>query len=199
MSYVHEGQTEKALAELGKMAKLAEADGDSATLSGDYNQMGDILLEAGQPDAAAAKYAEQLKAIDKASVPAEVKQAAHRNGRYDDVRVALAKGDLATAAAKTADYAKQVTVHQIPFEVWQRHELAGRVAMAKKDWATAVAELEQANQQDPRALFLLASALQAEGNTKRAREVATQAADFNGLAPNYAFVRGKAKRMLAGS
>jgi tetratricopeptide (TPR) repeat protein len=198
MSYVHEGQTEKALAEVAKMAKIAEATDDLSTLAGDYNQMGDILLEAGQPDAAATQFAEQLKAIDKAKVPAEVKQAAHRNALYDDVRVALAKGDVATASAKALEYAQQVAAHKIPFEVRQQHELAGRIALARQDFATAAAELEQANPRDPRVLYLLASALQAGGDTQKALETATRVADFNGLAANYAFVRGKAKRMLAG-
>jgi len=198
MSYVHEGETDKALAEVEKMAKIAEAGGDMATLSGDYNQMGEILLEASRIDAAVAKFAEQLKAIDRADVPAEVRQAVQRNGLFDVARVALAKGDLATASAKAAEYAKQVAVHNIPFEVWQQHETAGRVALAKKEWATAVAELEQANQQDPRVLYLLASALQGKGDAQRAREVAARAADWNAYAVNYAFVRSKAKRMAAG-
>ena len=199
MSYVHDGQTDQALAEVDKMAGIAQVSGDLATLSGDYNQMGDILLEAGRTDAAAAKYAEQLKAIDQASVPTEVRQAAHRNALFDDARVALARGDLATASAKAAEYAQQVAAHKIPFEVWQQHETAGRLALARKDWAAAVAELEQANQQDPRVLYLLATALQGRGDAQKARELAARAADWNALAANYAFVRGKARRMASGS
>ena len=48
MSYVHEGATDKALAELEKMAAIAEAGRDLAALAGDHNQMGDMLLEAGR-------------------------------------------------------------------------------------------------------------------------------------------------------
>lgn len=199
LSYVHDGETDKALAEVDKMARIAQASGDLATLSGDYNQMGDILLEAGRTDAAAARYAEQLQVIDTANVPAEVSRAAHRNGLFDDARVALARGDLATASAQAAQYAQQVAAHGIPFEVWQQHETAGRVALAKKDWATAVSELEQANRQDPRVLYLLATALQGQGDAQRAREVAARAADWNALAPNYAFVRGKARKVATGS
>jgi tetratricopeptide (TPR) repeat protein len=198
MSYVHDGDTDKAVAEVEKMAQIAQASGDLAALSGDYNQMGDILLEAGRVDAAAAKYAEQMKAIDKANVPAEVRQAAHRNGLYDEVRVALARNDVAAASAKAAEYARQVAVQKIPFEVWQQHEAAGRVALAKKDWAAAAAALQQANQQDPRVLYLLATALQGKGDAQKAREAATQAADWNALAANYAYVRAKAKKLVAG-
>ncbi len=60
-------------------------------------------------------------------------------------------------------------------------------------------ELEQANQQDPRVLYLLAVALQGKGDGARARAMGAKAADFNGLALNYAYVRTKAKGMLAKS
>jgi tetratricopeptide (TPR) repeat protein len=42
MSYVHEGATDKAIAEIEKEAVIAKASGDKASLSGDWNQIGDI-------------------------------------------------------------------------------------------------------------------------------------------------------------
>jgi len=107
--------------------------------------------------------------------------------------------DVSTTKPWAETYARQVAARKIPFEVRQQHELAGRIALEEKDHAAAVAELEQANQQDPRVLYLLAVALQGKGDTRRAREVCTQAADFNGIAPNYAYVRSKAKQMLTKS
>jgi tetratricopeptide (TPR) repeat protein len=193
---VHEGSTDQALAEVQKMAALAESEKDLAALAGDQNQMGDILLEAGRVDEAAAKYREQLATIDKASVPAEVKEATHRQNLFDEARVALARKDLATAKARAATYATQVAAKKIPFEMRQQHELAGRIALEEKQYAGAVAELQQANQQDPRVLYLLAVAYQGKGDAQKAKEVGTQAADFNGLSATYGFVRGKARAML---
>jgi tetratricopeptide (TPR) repeat protein len=195
MSYVHEGDTARAVAEIEKQAAIARASGDLANLSGDYNQMGDILLEAGQVDAAAARYKEQLATIDQANVPAEVKAATHRNGMFDQARVQLARGDVAGARATAAGYAKAVAVKNIRFEVLQSHELNGRVALAARDYAGAAAELKQANQQDPRVLYLLATALQGKGDGAPAKTLASQAADFNALSGTYGYVRGKAKAM----
>ena len=59
-----------------------------------------------------------------------------------------------------------------------------------------MAELAQANQQDPRVLYLLAVAHQAAGDPVKAKQAGVQAADFNGLSPNYGYVRGKAKAMV---
>jgi tetratricopeptide (TPR) repeat protein len=196
VSYVHEGSTDKALAEVQKMAALAEADKDLAALAGDLNFMENILIEAGRTDEALAKHKQQLDTIEKADVPAEVKEGVRRNALFDEARVALLRKDAATARAKAASYAEQVAARKIPFEMRQQHELQGRLALEEKSYDTAVAELEQANQQDPRVLYLLAVALQGKGDAPKARALFEKAANFNGLAVNYAYVRGKAKGML---
>jgi tetratricopeptide (TPR) repeat protein len=197
MSYVHEGATDKALAEIDKMSAIDRAGKDLVALSGTCNQAGNILLEAGRVDEAAAKFREQLATIDQADVAAPVKEGAHRQGLFDEARVALAKNDLATAKAKAAAYATAVDVKKIPFEVRQSHELAGRIALAEKNYAAAVTELRQANQQDPRVLYLTAVALQGKGDLQGAKDASVQAADFNGLSNTYGYVRGKAKAMLS--
>jgi tetratricopeptide (TPR) repeat protein len=196
MSYLHEGATDKAVAEIEKAAAIVKAAGDKATLSGDWNQIGDILIEAGRADAALARYKDQVATMDAADVPAEVKEATRRQHLFDEARVALAKKDIAGAKAKSQAYAAAVAAKRIPFEMWQQHELAGRVALEAKDYAAAAAELEQANQQDPRALYLLAVALQGKGDAAKAQAVATRAADYNALSPTYGYVRGKAKALL---
>jgi tetratricopeptide (TPR) repeat protein len=199
MSYVHEGATEKALAEIQKMRALAEADRDLANVSGDENQAGEILLEAGALDKAAAKFRETVEVIERADVPAEAKEGARRNALWDEARVLVARGDLAGAAAKAEEYSRQVAVKKNPFEMRQDHELKGRLALARKDHKTAVAELTQANQQDPRVLYLLAVAQSESGDKNGARATATRAADFNGLSANYGYVRAKAKALLTKS
>ena len=197
MSYVHEGATDKAIAEVQKAAAVAKAAGDKATLSGDWNQIGDILLEAGRADEALARYKDQVATMDAADVPAEVKEATRRQHLFDEARVALAKKDTVGAKAKAQEYAAAVAAKRVPFEMWQQHELAGRIALEEKGYATAAAELEQANQQDPRVMYLLAVALQGKGDTEKAEELATRAADFNGLSATYGFVRGKARAIRA--
>jgi tetratricopeptide (TPR) repeat protein len=196
MSYVHEGATDKAIAELQKMAAIDLAGKDMAALAAVTSQMGNVLLEAGRVDDAATRYREQQAIIDKADVPAQVKEQTHRQAIFDEARVALARNDVATAKTRAAAYSSAVSAKQIPFEVRQSHELAGRIALAEKNYPAAVAELRQANQQDPRVLYLTAVALQSSGDAARAKEVGAQAADFNGLSATYGYVRGKAKAMV---
>ena len=193
MSYVHEGSTDKALAEFEKSAAVNKSRGDLAALSGTYNQMANILLEAGRVDDAAAKFAQQVTTIEKADVAPQVKDATKRQQLFDEGRVALARGDVATAKARAQAYWSATDAKKIPFEVRQSHELAGRIALAEKDHAKAAAELQQANQQDPRVLYLLAVALSGKGQAAEAKQAAGAAADWNALSNTYGYVRTKAR------
>jgi tetratricopeptide (TPR) repeat protein len=195
MSYVHEGATDKALSELKKTAASHQARGDLAALAGTHNQMGNILLEAGRVDDAAARFGEQVATMDKAQVAAQVKAATRRQHLFDQARVALARNDVATAKARSAEYAKAIGELKVPFEIRQGHELAGRIALAEKSYAAAAEALRQANQQDPRVLYLLATALAGKGEAVEAKKTAVQAADWNALSNTYGYVRGKARAM----
>jgi len=199
MSYVHEGATDKALSELQKMATIDQAGKDLVALSGVTAQMGNVLLEAGRVEEAAAKYRERSAIIDRAEVATQVKEAAHRQALFDEARVALARNVPSSAKAKAAAYQAAATAKGIPFELRQGHELSGRIALAEKDYAKAAAELGQANQQDPGVLYLAAVALQKRGDAKAAKELAVRAAEWNGLSNSYGYVRTRARALVSGT
>jgi tetratricopeptide (TPR) repeat protein len=196
MSYVHEGATDQAIAEVRQMAAIDEAGSDMVALSGAFALEGNILLEAGRLDQAAARFHDRDRTIEKAEVAAQVKEAARRQALFDEARLALASNDLASARAGSAAYATAVEAKKIPFEVRQSHELQGRVALAAKDYKAAAAALREANQQDPRVLYLTALAEQGSGDPLAAKKSSALAADWNALSPTYGYVRGKAKAML---
>jgi tetratricopeptide (TPR) repeat protein len=196
-SHLYQGRFDEALAVVAKMYAVAEGLGDKSAMAGDLNLMGNILLEAGRHAEAAGKFGKSLELSQQAATPDEVKQAARRAASFDEARVALARGDLAAARTKAKAYADAVAERKVPFEVWQTHEIAGLIALHEKDHDRAVAELRQANQQDPRVLFHLARALQAKGDKGAAKQAAREAAEHNGLNFNYAYVREKARKMAA--
>jgi tetratricopeptide (TPR) repeat protein len=191
-SYVHEGATDKALDELRASYALAEAEHDGGSMSGDLVQMGDVLREASRWNEASATYDEAIAVINKAAVPDAVKEAARRNHVFEQARLATARGDLAAAKAKAAEYAQLIAARKAPFELRQQHELRGLIALAEKRADVAVQEFGAANQQDPTVLYLTAVALRQAGDTRKAAAFAAKAAKFNGLAFNYAYVRTKA-------
>jgi hypothetical protein len=102
---------------------------------------------------------------------------------------------VAQAKSKAALYTTAVGGEKRPFEIFQQHELAGMIALEEKRYGAAAKELAQANQQDPRVLYLAALALDKAGDKPAASAMARRAAQFNGLSFNYAYVRNKAQTL----
>jgi len=196
-SWVFEGNTDEALETVEQMSALSEAEGDKAAVAGDLVLMGNILLDAGKPEAALARFEAAVEMNDASNAPEEAKAAALRNAVYNKARVAVDRGRVDEARSLASDYAGQVAPRGVAFELRQSHELQGLVALATKDYETAVAELSQANQQDPRVQYRLALAHEGAGDAEAARTACQKAAEDNGLNFNFAYVRDEAKKMLA--
>ena len=195
-SWVFEGEPDKALDAMKEMSAVAEAEGDKAAIAGDLVLVGNILLEAGRPDEALARFEGAVETNAASNAPEEAKAAVRRNALFNRARVALARGEVDAARSLAEEYAEKVAAHEVAFERWQSHELRGLIALAEKDHAKAVAELRQANQQDPRVQYHLALAHEGAGEEEAARAACRQAAEHNGLNFNYAYVRDKAAGML---
>jgi tetratricopeptide (TPR) repeat protein len=195
-SFVHEGDTDGALAKLGEMSAIAEASNDPAAVAGDLNLMGNVLYEAGRLDEATEHYERSLETLEGADVLDEVKEAGRRQHRYNELRVAIERGDLAAAKERAAEYRALVTEADIPAELRQASEVEGLIALAEEDYRAAVRALGRADQQNPRILYLHALAQQGLGSAKRSTTLVENAARFNGLSFDYAYVKRKAEQLL---
>jgi tetratricopeptide (TPR) repeat protein len=154
--------------------------------------MGDILLDAGRPDDARAHYQDAYALLRASSLSTDVKDDAKLANDYDLSRVALAKGDLATARALATEYLMGAQARHNDVRVRQAHTLAGTIALYDKQFDQAVAELAQANQQNPYVLYLTALATQGRGQASNA--LFRQAADMHTLPTlQYVFIRRKAQ------
>ncbi|MEP6995223.1 MAG: tetratricopeptide repeat protein [Acidobacteriota bacterium] len=192
------GKLDQAVADLDRQYTLAEKTGDVPGMTGDLLLKGNTLLEAGKYDQAKAQFEKGLKMVDASNLSQEIKDNAKRFHHSNLARVALGKKDLATAKTETEAFQKEAEAAQNPGLVRQWHTLAGMVALQEKDYGKAIAELQQANLQDPYNLYRLGQAYQGKGDKDKAKEFATKAADFNSLpALNYAFVRTRAKKAAA--
>lgn len=193
---IHQGDHREALNLLRRDLEEAVAADDRVASGGALALMGQVLLDAGKLDEAHAKFLQAVSTMDDAIATREVKEAARRVGLYNQARVALARHDHVTAAALAAEVCQQARSRSIPLETWRCNELAGLCALEVGDAKTAVARLREANPQDPRALFALATAYRAAGCTESSKAVLTQIANFNALSFNLAFVRSRALTLL---
>jgi Flp pilus assembly protein TadD len=196
VTFVDQGSTARATGELQKLYALDAHIGDTAAMSNDAGQTGDVLLGAGRTDEAAKRYQQSLALIQGSGVSAELKDNATLANHYDLARVALAKGDTATAKAEAQQYASGAEATHDVGRIRTAHELAGTIALHEQDFGNALAELGQADQQDPYVLYTMATAYQGKGDAAKAGEYAKRAADMHTLPTiRYALVRAKATKL----
>lgn len=192
------GKLDQALVEVEKQYALGEKSNDVPAMAGDLQLKGNILLEMGRYDDARMAYDQALKTTTDSNLSQEIKDNAALFNHYNLARVAIGKKDLAVAKTETETFRKGAEAAKNANQLKQAHELAGRIALEEKNYDGAIAELTQANQQNPDVLYLLGQAYEGKGDTSKAKESFTKAAKFNSLPQlNYAFVRSKAEKALA--
>ena len=191
------GKLDQALAEVEQQYALGQKTNDMPAMAGDLQLKGNILLEMGKFDDAQKAYEQALKTTTDSNLSADNKANATLFHHYNLARVAIAKKDLATAKTETDTFRKGAEAAKNANQVKQAHELAGRIALEEKNYDTAIAELGQANQQNPDVLYLLGESYKGKGDANNAKASFTKAAKFNSLPQlNYAFVRAKAEKEL---
>jgi tetratricopeptide (TPR) repeat protein len=198
--YADQGKTDQAIGELEKEYALDAKIGDPAQMAADANAIGIMLLAAGKPDQAQKRFQQALDLQLNSSLSPEAKEDAKLAHHYNLGRVALARNDLATAKSEAEQYLKGSEAKQNRSRIQQAHELAGTIALKEKNFDRAISELEQASQQDPYVVYLLALAHGGtEGHGVKARELFKQAAESYTLPSlSYALIRAKAKQQSAG-
>jgi len=107
------------------------------------------------PAEAAKRFKQSLELVEKIQSVVRCEGRRKAGSAFQRRRVALAKGDLATAKQESAAYASGAEERHNSFRIRGAHELAGAIALKEKSYDTAIAELGQGNQQDPQVLYTL--------------------------------------------
>jgi len=106
--------------------------------------------------------------------------------------------DLLDVYRRRKHHLRSTNRQAVANQLKQAHELLGRIALAEKNYDTAITEFGQANQQNPAVLYLQGQAYKGKGDEASAKASFTKTAKFNSLPQiNYAFVRSKAAKELA--
>jgi tetratricopeptide (TPR) repeat protein len=189
-------QMDKALQAMDKEFAVAEKKDDVASMAADLQAKGNILAQMPNYDEAKRQFERSLQLIQGSGLSQDIKDNATLQHHFNLTVLAIGKNDLVAAKTHAEEFRQGAETSKNPFQVRQAHELAGRIALAEKDYAKAIAELAQANQQDPGNLYRLGQAYQGKGDNAKAQEFGSKAAAFNSLPQlNYAFIRVKAQKM----
>jgi len=189
------GQMDKALAEVDKQYALGEKTNDVPNMIGDLQLKATIMLETGKYDEARSLFERALKMTEESSQSQAIKENAKLFNHFNLARVALGKKDLATARTEAETFQKGIASTNSN-QVKQSHSLAGMIALEEKNYDKAIAELQQANQQNPYDIYRQCQAYEGKGDAAKAREFCKKAAEFNSLPQmNLAFIRTRAAKM----
>ncbi len=192
-----EGDTAGALREVESQFDLGKKIGDPAAMAGDVILKGNILLESGNADGALQKYTEAARMIGTSDLAREVRENAALVYHYNAGRAEVGKKNLTAAAEEAKVFREGALAKKNINQIRLASELEGMIALQAGECKQAVALFRESNLQNPYNLYRLALAYRAIGNQEQARECCTRAARFNVLpAPNYAFVRAKAEKLL---
>jgi tetratricopeptide (TPR) repeat protein len=191
------GKLGKALQQMDREFAVAEKKDDGAAMAADLQAKGNILAEMGKYDQATQQFDRSLKYIEESSLSQEIKDNARLLHHFNLAAMAIGKKDYTGAKTHADEYRQGAEASRNPAQVKLAHELAGRIALAQKDYDKTIADLQQANLQDPRNLYRLGQAYDGKGSHAKAQEFYSNAAKFNSLpALNYAFIRTKAGKMV---
>jgi tetratricopeptide (TPR) repeat protein len=195
---VDDGKLDKAVQHMEQEYAVAEKKNDVAAMSADLQAKGNIIAEMQHYDVAQQQFDRSFQMVDASTLSQAIKDNAKLQHHFNLTVLAIGKKDYATAKSHAQEYRVGADASKNPGQVKLAHELAGRIALAEKDYDTAIAELEQANEQDPRNLFRLSQAYQAKSDLAKSKDYLKKAADFNSLPQlNYAFIRAKAQKAAA--
>ncbi|MEJ2543190.1 MAG: tetratricopeptide repeat protein [Calditrichaceae bacterium] len=190
VSYVDEGNMDKALETLSWQFESNKKINDHTAMAGNLNLMGNVLLESGKIKEAIKKFDAALEIVEQSDRSEEVKDNFRRGYLFNTAYAAVKQSDLAKAKNKASEYAKQAEEINNPNLTRASHRLNGIIALAEKEFDKATKELEHSSMQNPYNLYRLALAYKGMGDAKNAELYLQKAIHFNGLNNiNYAFVR----------
>lgn len=189
------GKFDDAVQAMDKEYAVAEKKNDAGAMAADLQAKGNILLQARKFAEAQKAFDRSLQLTESSNSSQEIKDNATLFHHFNMAMVAVGKKDNAAAQAEAEAYRKGAEATKNPAQIKQAHEAAGVIALSQKDYSGAIAELEQANLQDPRNLYRLSEAYQGKGDRATAEQYRSQAANFNPLPQlPYAFIRAKAQK-----
>lgn len=196
VSYVDQGNFDKAMEALQEQYELNMKNNDAGGITGNFTAMGNILLGFDRYDEALKKYEQALNVTLESNLSNEIKENTKRQYLYNAAKVFLMKNNIKKAKETAAEFETKANAANNTFQIWLSHELLGLIALKEKDYTKSESEFKLANQQNPNTYYNLGLVYQAMGNKEKADQQFKLAYNFNALTNlNQAFVRMKTKKM----
>ncbi len=161
------------------------------------NELGRVYLEIGDPDNALRWYRTGYEtAARQPDRPAALADLAELRWAHAQARIAARRGDAAETWRQEAVVRALLDKGSNPDQQIHHPYLRGYIDFHLGDYEGAIAELRQADQEDPFILMLLAEAFEKSGNAEKAREYYRKVLASTSHAVTNAFARPRARHQL---
>ena len=181
---------------LEQRREIANQTGDPLEVAGDLRLIARFHLEQGRAREAAELFGEAAELSESADVSHKVRERQRRTRLSREAIIAVALGDLGLAREKANEYVRKISLFEGPTELRRAFAMEGEINLSAKDFPAALSSLAQADQSDPRILWLQAIASQQSGDNVAARQFAERIVNFNEPVYGYALYRDRAKDLL---
>ena len=205
-SYLYEGKPQQTLAEISKAVELAAEADLPFRLALVHSGACRIHIETGNLDQAEQSLAACRRVVQESDLSPSDKDYFAKGALMQEAFVAAKRNDFEGALAKAEELKAKMAAGENPMEMEDHHLLLALISLEKGEPATAIEHLQQADQEDPYPIYLLALAESESGNGARAAELFNQVAHWNEVlsqsfanlhrALGYALVRAKALEAL---
>jgi tetratricopeptide (TPR) repeat protein len=198
VSYAFEGDAGESSRFYRQVFDRQEAAQDLGGAAETANALGRVYLESGDLENAFKWYQTGYETSRREpKLPADQIDLWNLRWAHAQARIAARRGNLQEARSQAAVVKSVLDKGTNEDQQIQYPYLAGYIALYSKDYQTAVAELQKADQKDPFILVLTAQAYEKAGDLSRSRECYTQVLASSAHSLNNAFARPLARKKLA--
>ncbi len=199
LSYIDEGDFDRALEHYERQYDLAEAIGDTSAMAADLALMGFALVEVkGREQEALDKFETATAMVQASSLSDDVKAVNRRGHFYNAGRAYIAMGDVEQARINASEFRARAEASGNRNLIKAAHQLDGLIALEEGKFDLALKELMQSNLLNPWNLFFIGKAYEGEGDRAKAKMYYEKAAHFNALNNSpQACIRARAAKLAA--
>ncbi len=198
VSYIDEGNLEQGLGKLDELFQFDSSVPDPATAANDLAQMVPVLTRLGRFQELESRLAQSLEIVDNSQLFARIKKNAHLDAYLWQAVTLLWQGNFAEARQKTDAFLSEVEPATNAARIRNAYLIMGMISVGEKDFDRAIAELEQADPNEPFTRYFLAKTYEGKGELTKAADTyrdLAQAYQINSV--NYALVRRDAAKKAA--
>ena len=191
-SYVYEGSYRQARSEAKNILQMASEENLPEWRAGAHVMSCEIYIELGELAKAAQSDEACTQVVRDSDLSPATEQDFQQRALFYKGIIAAKHKDFEKAAAIVDEYRAMVAGHNDPRETENLHTLMGHIYNEKSDYAKAVEQLQQGDQENPFTLYHLALAQSRLGNSVEASELFEKVAYWNEHSLGYALVRSRA-------